>query len=77
MQMCPFCDRVYDESEDAYCPYCSGLFRRNKRGRRRRPFKKCPSCDGIMYWEGNCWGCTNCGEEIYSDEDDSDGTIEG
>ena len=22
MQMCPFCDRVYDESEYSRCPYC-------------------------------------------------------
>ena len=24
MQMCPFCDSVYDESEYTHCPYCSG-----------------------------------------------------
>ena len=24
MQMCPFCDHVYDESEYSHCPYCSG-----------------------------------------------------
>ena len=24
MQMCPFCDKVYDESEYSHCPYCSG-----------------------------------------------------
>lgn len=23
MQMCPFCDRVYDESEHSSCPYCN------------------------------------------------------
>ena len=22
MQMCPFCDKVYDESEYSHCPYC-------------------------------------------------------
>lgn len=22
MQMCPFCDNVYDESEYSKCPYC-------------------------------------------------------
>ena len=22
MQMCPNCDRVYDESEYSHCPYC-------------------------------------------------------
>ena len=24
MQMCPICDKVYDESEYSHCPYCSG-----------------------------------------------------
>ena len=24
MQMCPFCNKVYDESEYTHCPYCSG-----------------------------------------------------
>lgn len=24
MQMCPCCDKVYDESEYSHCPYCSG-----------------------------------------------------
>lgn len=24
MQQCPFCDKVYDESEYSHCPYCSG-----------------------------------------------------
>lgn len=24
MQMCPFCDKVYDESEYSHCPYCAG-----------------------------------------------------
>lgn len=24
MQMCPNCDKVYDESEYSRCPYCSG-----------------------------------------------------
>ena len=28
-----------------------------------------------MYWD-DYWECTNCGEEIYTDEDDCDGIIE-
>ena len=24
MQMCPFCNKVYDESDYSHCPYCSG-----------------------------------------------------
>lgn len=79
MQMCPFCDKVYDESEYSRCPYCTGELADETC---ERFFKKCPNCDGIMYWEEpygghpGCWGCTNCGEEIYSDEDDNDGIIE-
>ena len=30
MSMCPYCGRVFDESEDWPCPYCGG------RGRTRR-----------------------------------------
>ena len=26
MQMCPNCERVYDESEHAKCPYCYGEY---------------------------------------------------
>lgn len=29
-----------------------------------------------MYWDG-CWECTNCSHEVYTDEDDNDGVIEG
>ncbi len=25
MTMCPNCNRVYDESEDSRCPYCSSF----------------------------------------------------
>ena len=25
MSVCPNCGRVYDESEDSLCPYCSGF----------------------------------------------------
>ena len=38
-------------------------------------FKACPNCDGTMYWD-EFWECNNCGEEIYTDEDDNDGIIE-
>lgn len=41
-----------------------------------RYFKNCSNCDGIMYWDGE-WECTNCGETIDSNEDDSDGISEG
>lgn len=79
MQMCPFCDKVYDESEYSRCPYCSGELEDEPC---ERFFKRCPNCGGIMYWEEpqgswqGCWKCTDCGHEIYSDEDDCDGIIE-
>lgn len=41
-----------------------------------RPYKDCPDCGGIMYWDGY-WECTNCDCEIYIGEDDNDGIIEG
>ena len=73
MQICPFCDHVYDESEYSHCPYCSGELQEDTSP---RPFKICPNCDGVMEWDGY-WKCLNCGEEVFSDEDDNDGTIEG
>lgn len=73
MQMCPNCNKVYDESEYSRCPYCSGEL---KSGAGERYYKDCPNCGSIMYWDG-CWECTNCGEEIYSSEYDNDGIIEG
>ena len=73
MQMCPYCYRVYDESEYGYCPYCSGELEEEIT---ERYFKHCPNCGGVMYWD-EYWGCTNCGHEIETDEDDNDGTIEG
>ncbi|MGE9964562.1 hypothetical protein ACQRAW_06880 [Fusicatenibacter saccharivorans] len=58
MQMCPYCDKVYDESEYSHCPYCSGELS-DEEG--ERYFKNCPNCGGIMYWDGE-WEFTNCGE---------------
>ena len=74
MQMCPNCDRVYDESEYCHCPSCSGEIEVEKS---ERYYKVCPNCGGVMYWEDDSWMCSNCGEEIFSDEDDNDGIIEG
>lgn len=74
MQMCPNCDRVYDESEYCRCPYCSGEIEVEKS---EQYYKVCTNCGGGMDWEGDCWKCYNCGEEIYSSEDDYDGIVEG
>lgn len=74
MQRCPFCDKVYDESDYSHCPYCAGELEDDAS---ERYYKICPNCDGTMYWEDGCWTCSNCGDEIYSDEDDNDGIIEG
>ena len=73
MQVCPNCDKVYDESEYVFCPYCSGELE-SESG--ERYFKHCPDCGGIMYWDGT-WEYTNCDCEIDTDEDDYDGIIEG
>ena len=73
MQMCPFCDKVYDESEYSKCPYCSGELKSEKH---EEYYKDCPNCNGIMYWNGDEWVCSNCGDTIATDEDDYDGIIE-
>lgn len=41
-----------------------------------RYYKVCPNCEGTMEWEDGTWMCSNCGDEIESDEDDNDGIIE-
>lgn len=76
MQMCPYCDKVYDESEYGYCPYCSGELDDSEG---ERYFKRCPNCGSSMFWDDwdELWECTNCDETINSDEDDYDGIIEG
>lgn len=75
MQMCPECDRVYDESEYAKCPYCSGELEVEVE---EVKIKGCPSCGGIMYWDGwdELWECSNCVCTIDSDEDDYDSILE-
>ncbi len=73
MQVCPECDMVYDESEYSSCPYCSGEMDDDHGP---VPFKRCPDCGGIMYWDDG-WECSECYCSIDTDEDDCDGTIEG
>ncbi len=72
MTMCPYCDKVYDESEYAGCPYCSGELE-EEHG--ERYYKKCPNCGSPMYWD-EWWECVNCGKEIHSGEDKNDGIEE-
>ena len=72
MQMCPFCDRVYDESEHSSCPYCSGEL---ACGHGEIKVKDCPNCGGIMYWDGY-WECSDCDHEIHTGEDDYDSIME-
>ena len=61
MQMCPFCDKVYDESEYARCPYCSGELVEDD-----EDVRPCPECGGCLHWddEDMLWLCSNCGAEI-------------
>jgi len=73
MQMCPFCDKVYDESEYSHCSYCSGELEDPNIGRK---VKDCPECGAIMYWDG-CWECYNCEYTIDTDEEDYDSILEG
>ena len=49
MQMCPFCDKVYDESEYSHCPYCSGELDDDEEVR------PCPECGGCLHWDGDIW----------------------
>ena len=73
MQMCPYCDKVYDESEYSRCLYCLGELEKDMS---EKKFKECPECGGIMYWD-ECWECTGCLYTIDADEDDYDGVIVG
>lgn len=73
MQMCPNCDKVYDESEYPSCPYCSGELEYIKI---EEKIKHCHNCDSYMVWESDCWVCVNCGNEDYSSEDDYDSIME-
>ena len=61
MQMCPFCDKVYDESEYSHCPYCSGELEDDD-----EEIRPCPECGGCLHWDGDIWECSNCD---YSEED--------
>ena len=72
MQMCPNCDKVYDESEYSKCPYWSGELEKEHG---ERYYKICPNCGGSMYWDG-CWECSDCDEVINTGEDDNDGIVE-
>ena len=61
MQMCPWCDKVYDESEYSHCPYCSGELEDED-----DEVRPCPECGGCLHWDGEVWECSNCD---YSEED--------
>ncbi|MBQ3432085.1 MAG: hypothetical protein IJG23_04805 [Clostridia bacterium] len=61
MQMCPFCDSVYDESEYTHCPYCSG-----DNDDDDEEVRVCPECNAGLYWDGDEWVCSNCD---YTEED--------
>ena len=50
MQMCPFCDKVYDESEYSHCPYCSGELEEED-----EEIRPCPECGGCLHWDGEIW----------------------
>ena len=53
MQMCPYCDNVYDDSEYSSCPYCSGELDDDA-------VLPCPECGGCLHRDGDTWECSNC-----------------
>lgn len=56
MQMCPNCDKVYDEVEYSRCPYCSGELEEDD-----DEIQACPECNGVMRcYDGATWECSNC-----------------
>ena len=56
MQTCPNCEKVYDESEYARCPYCSGELEEDD-----DEIQACPECNGVMRcYDGVTWECSNC-----------------
>lgn len=61
MQQCPFCDKVYDESEYSQCPYCLGKLEDDD-----DEVRPCPECGGCLHWDGEVLECSNCD---YSEED--------
>lgn len=67
MQMCPYCDNIYDESEYSRCPYCSGELDDEEEAK----MKTCPKCGGMMFWDDG-WECEDCDNEDDSDEEDYD-----
>jgi rRNA maturation endonuclease Nob1 len=36
MSQCPYCGKVYDESDDPVCPYCDGFYGKGRRIRYSR-----------------------------------------
>lgn len=73
MTMCPICEKVYDESDYSSCPNCSDEID-DEHG--EKYYKNCSNCGGIMYWYDGTWECSNCSNEIETDEDDNDGIVE-
>lgn len=55
MQQCPFCDKVYDESEYSHCPYCSGELEDGD-----DEVRPCAECGGCLHQDGEAWECSNC-----------------
>lgn len=67
MQMCPDCDRVYDESDYSRCPYCSGEL---SMGTDETKSMDCPNCGRAMEWDDGWYYCTKCRYAYEDDEND-------
>ena len=59
--MCPFCDKVYDESEYSHCPCCASELDSDD-----EEVRPCPESGGCLHQDGEIWEYSNCD---YAEED--------
>ena len=59
MQMCPDCGKIYDESEYAHCPFCSGECIESE-DEEWEEFED-PGYDYVYDEDGSCVSCPCCG----------------
>ncbi len=69
MQMCPICQMVYDESEYAKCPYCSGEEFADADDELYDPSNDLeeyvdPGYDYLYTDDGDTISCPNCGSDL-------------
>lgn len=79
MQMCPDCDKVYDESEFSHCPYCDGLLYDETEDdfedededyeidEESLRFSRIVNCPGVFDDDGEYVRCPVCGHGLHDD----------